>query len=363
MHNHFIYDQTESKNPSLSQLPYLKFCATSIPQFPCRESRTMNSSSYPRPVKPSSTQRYRTPKQQKGTSNRVVISPNAVTHDDPYDLPPAQQQQQQQEETSSNYSERQSTGEKSAIKQEKSEVSLLTKENNVPTAAVSKKMVSQPPPLLSVSFDQSTLKELSPVWTTERETSKGSHQESTDQSQSGSQMSLMTPGSNPSPKGESAFPNSPSMITPHKSEKTPRSTRYKEVSTRIHTAFSKLVQSSRSTARPFSTSCKAGIFECDCSARTAYSDIRQILEREYYGVITSENTLDFCMRVPLAVASKLMLLNIVVTVECRGYASRICLRRSMGDAIHVRIDDFEWFCFGVYRHFQKIRHVARPFYP
>lgn len=135
------------------------------------------------------------------------------------------------------------------------------------------------------------------------------------------------------------------------------------VSSRIQSAFSKMVHTSLSPARNLSSTCKAGIFECECDVETSLSDIRGILEHEYYGVIISEDYHELRMRVPMTIAAKLVLLNVIVVVESRGDDSRISLRRNLGDAFIVRADDFDWFCFGVYRHLQKIRHVLRPFYP
>lgn len=107
---------------------------------------------------------------------------------------------------------------------------------------------------------------------------------------------------------------------------------------------------------------KAGVYEFNCDAQTSFNEVRKLLEADYFGVVVSERFQELRMRVPLTVSSKLALINIVVTSETRQETSRVAIRRAFGDALCVRNDEFDWFCFDVYRRILKIRDVVRPYY-
>ena len=108
---------------------------------------------------------------------------------------------------------------------------------------------------------------------------------------------------------------------------------------------------------------KAGVFEFDCDCQTAMAEVRAVLEREYFGVPLSERVNEARMRVPLTVAGKLTLINIIIKGEPKvGARSRVTIRRAFGDALYIRHEDFDWFCFDVYRRLLKVRVVIRPLY-
>lgn len=125
--------------------------------------------------------------------------------------------------------------------------------------------------------------------------------------------------------------------------------------------FLNIVDSFRQRAGSNATM-KSGVYDFECDCQTALGEVRSLLEREYFGVLVSERYNEARMRVPLTVAGKLNIINIIVKVDLRSSnRARLTIRRAFGDALYVRHEDFDWFCFDVFRRLLRTRIVVRPF--
>lgn len=108
---------------------------------------------------------------------------------------------------------------------------------------------------------------------------------------------------------------------------------------------------------------KAGVFDFDCDRQTALQELKNVLERQYNGVVISEEFQEMRIRVPLTTVDRISVLNIIVVAEPQsGGNSRVFLRRGFGYVLSVRSEDFDWFCFDVYRILSQNRAVVRPYY-
>lgn len=126
-------------------------------------------------------------------------------------------------------------------------------------------------------------------------------------------------------------------------------------------AFQKLMSDTGTQSRRASGAVwKAGVYELKCDARTSINEMQTLLEREYSGIILSERYHEVRMRVPLTISSKTTLMNIVVASEIQGEGSRVTIRRTMGGALCIRNEDFDWFCFDVSRRILNALDISRP---
>lgn len=108
---------------------------------------------------------------------------------------------------------------------------------------------------------------------------------------------------------------------------------------------------------------KAGVFDFDCGGQVALNDLKALFERHYHGVLISEQFLEMRMRVSLTTAGRFCILDLIAVAEPRsGGNSRVYLRRWFVDVLAVRSEDFDWFCFDVYRTLIRYRAVLRPYY-
>lgn len=108
---------------------------------------------------------------------------------------------------------------------------------------------------------------------------------------------------------------------------------------------------------------KAGVFDFDCDPQTALQEMKTTLERNHLGFHVSDRVNEVRIKIPLKVAGKHSLINLTVSVDSLSEGkSRVCLRRGgIPDMLTVRHEDFDWFCFQVYRTLLRRRKVVRPF--
>lgn len=107
---------------------------------------------------------------------------------------------------------------------------------------------------------------------------------------------------------------------------------------------------------------RVGIYTCDCDADTAFMSVSNLLEREFYGVVRTRRYREARMAVPVTLASRMALMNIMLMTEaCGEFSCRVILRRSVRNTLVIRSSDFEQFCERVYARLQSTyRNVSRP---
>lgn len=109
---------------------------------------------------------------------------------------------------------------------------------------------------------------------------------------------------------------------------------------------------------------KAGVFECPCRPHIALSDIRSVLESEYFAVITKEHGSLLGFQVPVNSGHRRVVYNIMIIAEERQQGCRLSLRRNVADLFNNNVsnEDFDIFCTDLFDRLMLVRQVVRPYY-
>lgn len=107
---------------------------------------------------------------------------------------------------------------------------------------------------------------------------------------------------------------------------------------------------------------KVGIYDCDCDADTLIATTSALLEREFYAVVRVRRFREVRMRMPVTVASRMVLINLVLVTDSRGEGlARLTIRRNVCDSFQGHNAEFERFCDNVYARLRMMhRNVVRP---